>query len=186
MTTNDAEQAVATAETDVEALEAETEEEKDTTDWKAKYEETTGRLKRAETSLERLKVQKKAEAIVEKQSRTGELSETQLDYLELKGISEDTDLKIIERHVQRTGETVREALKDEYVIAKLEANKEKRDVKDATPSSTRRTGAGQTTDVAQALAKFEQTGQLPDDFELATKVTNKIADRGTNKPAWHR
>ena len=181
MTTNDAEQKVEEA-----VVETEIETEEETTDWKAKHDETAGRLKRAETALEKLKVQKKAEAIVEKQSKTGELSETQLDYLELKGISEDTDLQIIERHVQRTGETVREALKDDYVIAKLEANKEKRDVKDATPSSTKRTGAGQTSDVAQALAKFEQTGVLPDDFELATKVTNKIADRGTNKPSWHR
>ena len=186
MTQNDLEQKVDAADAEVEALEADTDAEKETTDWKTKYEEAVGGRKRAETALERLRVQRKAEAIVEKQSKTGELSETQLDYLELKGISEDDDLKIIERHVQRTGETVREAIKDDYVIAKLEANKEKREVKDGTPSSTKRTGAGQTSDVAQALARFEQTGVLPTDFELATKVTNKIADRGVGKPSWHK
>ena len=182
MSPNDS--AVANLEAEVEALEADSEAEKDTTDWKAKYEETTGRLKRAETSLERLKVNRKAEALVEKKSN--ELDETHLAYLELKGISEDDDIKVIERHINRTGESVREALKDDYIISKLAANKEKREVKDATPSSTKRSGSGQSNDVASALAKFEQTGELPQDFKLASAVTNAVIDKANkNKPSWH-
>src|SRR3990167_5258743 len=113
MTTNDE---VKDVDNEVEVEAAEVETDTDSTDWKEKYEETTGRLKRLETKLEKLKVEKKAEEIVEKRSKTDELDESQLNYLELKGYSEDDDINVIQRHVQRTGETVRQALKDDYVI----------------------------------------------------------------------
>ncbi len=185
-TNDDLQQEVETAETDVEVLEEATEEEKDTTDWKAKFEEADGRRKRAEKQLEKSKIEKKAEKIVEKQKQTGELDETQLDYLDLKGISEDEDIKLIERHVQRTGETIRQALKDDYVQSKLKANKDKRDVSQATPSSNKRGGGNPADSVAVALAKFEQTGDLPDDFKLRSAVINaKAAKDNPNKPSWH-
>ena len=79
----------------------------------------------------------------------------------------------------------REALKDEYVKAKLDANKAKREVKDATPSSTKRSSGSQGTDVSTALAKFKQTGELPKDFALRSAVVNKFADESNpNKPPW--
>src|SRR3990167_1609862 len=121
-----------------------------------------------------------------KPSPTGELDETQLDYLDLKGITEDEDIEIIKNVVKKTGQTVRQALMDEYIISKLDSNKQARDVKNATPSATRR-GGNQTTDIAQALAKFEQTGELPDDFTLRSQVVNAKADKeNSNKPAWHK
>ncbi len=182
---NDVQQEVDTAAEEVETLEETPTDEQDTTDYKAKFEEAQGRLKRAETKLEKLKVEKKAEAIVEKQ-KTGDLDETQLDYLDLKGISEQEDVDVIQRHVQRTGETVRQALKDDYVISKLDKNKAAREVKDATPSATKRSSGGQSNDVALAVAKFEQTGKLPDDFKLASEVVNAIeAKSNTSKPSWH-
>lgn len=189
MSTNEGEeiqQEVDSLETEVEALDEATTEEKDTTDWKAKYEETAGQLKRAQTKLDKSKISKEAEKIVEKQKKTGDLDETQLDYLDLKGISEEEDIKIIERHVQRTGETVRQALKDDYVQSKLKANKDKRDVSEATPSTNKRgTGSGADT-VAVALAKFERDGTLPDDFKLRSAVINAKADKDNpNKPSWH-
>jgi hypothetical protein len=114
----------------------------------------------------------------------GELDETQLDYLDLKGITEEEDIKILARHVQRTGETIRQALKDEYVQAKLEANLKAREVKSATPSTTKR-GGNQVNDIASAIARFEQTGELPADYKLRSEVVNAISDKGHNKrPAW--
>lgn len=181
---DDAQQEVEAAETEVETLEGETDEAKDTTDWKAKYEEADGKLRRAQTKLDKTKIVKEAEKIVQKQ--TGELDETQLDYLDLKGISETEDISLIERHVQRTGETVRQALKDDYVQAKLKANKDKRDVSEATPSSNKRGTSGGSDSVAIALAKFESTGELPSDFKLRSAVINAKADKeNPNKPSWH-
>ncbi len=170
-------------ETEVKEHDAETEEVKDTTDWKAKHDELAGRLKRAETKLEKTKIEKKVEEKL--QEKTGELDETQLDYLDLKGISESEDIKVIEDIVKKTGMTVRQALKDEYVTSKLEANKQKRDVKNATPSKSNR-GGNQTNDLAGALAKFDASGELPKDFALKTQVINAITERGnSNKPSWH-
>lgn len=116
------------------------------------------------------------------------LDETALDYLDLKGVSESEDVAVIEAIMKKTGMTAREALKDEYVTAKLKANKEAREVKDATPSSTKR-GSGVSADaVSRAVAQFEKTGVMPDDFDLASKVTDAIVAKsgGSNAPSWHR
>ena len=167
----------------------------DTTDWKAEAQklrdkaisqrERTKTLKQKladkEKAIEALAGSKKSDPV-----KTGELDETQLDYLDLKGVSESEDVKIIEDIVKKTGMTVRQALKDDYVQAKLTANKSAREVKGATPSSTKR-GGNQTGDVASAIAKFEQTGELPEDFTLRTAVVNaKVNSTNTNKPTWHK
>lgn len=118
-------------------------------------------------------------------SNTGELDETQLDYLDLKGITETEDIDVIQKIVSKTGMTIRQALKDDYVTAKLDANRAQRAVKDATPSSTKR-GGSQVNDVAAAVAKFDATGELPQDFNLRTAVVNAITDKANgNKPSWH-
>ena len=87
--------------------------------------------------------------------------------------------------MQRTGQTVREALKDDYVFSKLKELRDKRDVANATPSATKR-GGTQSDGFDLALAKFEKTGELPDDFELRRKVVNaKYEKESSNKPSWH-
>lgn len=119
-------------------------------------------------------------------AKTGELSETQLDYLDLKGVTEEADIDVIQKVMQRTGQTVRQALGDDYVISKLAANKAKREVLDATPSGTRRAG-GQSSDVGAALAKFKETGVLPEDRELADKVVDSMTKAGNDRlPPWQR
>lgn len=169
--------------------------EEDTTDWKAEAQKLRDK---AISQRERTKSLKKDLADARKavgvvagsketpsQPKTGDLDETQLDYLDLKGITESEDIDVIQKVIQKTGQTVREALKDDYVVAKLNALKQEREVKGATPSATRR-GGDQSSDVASAIAKFEATGVLPADFELASKVTDAIVERGnTNKPSWH-
>ena len=119
-------------------------------------------------------------------AKTGELSETQLDYLDLKGVTNEDDIDVIQKVMLRTGQTVRQALGDEYVASKLAANKAKRDVQSATPSSTKRAG-GQVGDVASATAKFKETGVLPEDRELANAVVDSIAKAGNDRlPPWQR
>lgn len=118
--------------------------------------------------------------------KTGELDETQLDYLDLKGYTESEDIKVVEDVVKKTGQTVRQVLKDDYVISKLAANKAKRDVLSATPGSTKRTG-GQVGDIASAVAKFKETGILPDDHELANAVVDAVAKPDNDRlPPWQR
>lgn len=136
-----------------------------------------------------VKAPKPEEAIQTKQelqAKTGELDEMQLDYLELKGITEQEDIDFIQKVMKRTGETLRQTLKDEIVSAKLKANTEKRSVQNATPSNTKRSG-GSAPSIEAALAKYEATGELPNDFEMQSAVINaKIAKSSGTLPPWRR
>ena len=121
------------------------------------------------------------------EATTGELSETQLDYLDLKGINDDEDIAVIQNVMKRAGLTVRQALNDDYVKSKLEANAETRKTRAATPSSTKRTGQADTTDLSFALARYEQTGELPKDFALRAKVIEAKASKESDSiPPWRR
>lgn len=120
------------------------------------------------------------------EKKTDGLDDTVLDYLDLKGVSEAEDIEVIESIMKKTGMSARDAIKDEYVIAKLASNKATREVKDATPSSTKRAGATADT-VAQAVARFEKDGTMPDNFELRNKVVDALVAKDTNNaPSWHR
>lgn len=111
-----------------------------------------------------------------KSTKTGELDDTQLDYLDLKGYSENEDIKVIEDIVKKTGMTVRQALKDDYVISKLDSNKKARDAKKATPSSTKRSGES-TDNEDYYFNKYEQDGVLPKNIsqEMKQKLVNRKA-----------
>ena len=163
------------------------EETPDDTDWKALATKNAGIAKRALTKLKKANEKPKEEpkvAKTEPKAQTEGLDETQLDYLDLKGITEDEDVAVIESIVKKTGMTVRQALKDDYVVKKLESLKEQRDVKSATPSSTKRSGQTGGT-LEAAIARYERDNVLPDDFELASKVVNALVDRtGHTKPSW--
>jgi hypothetical protein len=150
-----------------------------------KTNQTLGSLKREIKDLKKPKDESR-ETPKSNQQTTGQLDETALDYLDLKGVSDPDEISIIEKVIAKTGQTVREALKDDYVQSKLDSIRQEKAVKNATPSSTKR-GGNQQGDIASALAKFEQTGELPDDFTLRTAVVNaKVESSNTNKPAWHK
>jgi hypothetical protein len=120
------------------------------------------------------------------EAQQANLDETQLDYLDLKGITDPDEIDVIQKVIAKTGQTVRQALKDDYVTSKLSAIRQDKEVKNATPGASRR-GGDQTSDLASAVAKFDQTGELPNDFELRSKVINAKVDReNTNKPFWHK
>lgn len=137
-----------------------------------------------------VKAPKAEEAIATAQkleAKTGELSETQLDYLDLKGITNEEDIAIIQKVMQRTGKTVREALADDYVTSKLAEAQKTREVQNAMPSSSKRTGQTETNDVDFHLARYEQTGELPKDFAMRSKVIEaKELRLSDNIPPWHR
>ena len=168
--------------------------EDDTTDWKAEAEKlqhkAISQRERTKTLKKELAEARKAVGVVAGSKETpsppkGELDATQLDYLDLKGYTESEDINFIQTVIKKTDQTLREVLKDDYVIAKLASFKAARDVKAATPSSTRR-GGDVSGDISAAVAKFEATGVMPDDFELASKVTDAVTAKGNrNKPSWH-
>ena len=163
----------------------------DTTDWKAKAQEIEQKRRedgiRARERTKALRAQLAAAApkTPEPNSpKTGELDDNALDYLDLKGVSEAEDIKVIEDIVKKTGMTVRQALKDDYVTSRLTSNKQAREVKAATPSSTQR-GASTGDSVEALVEKYERTKELPKDFDLRVKVVNALKDKSNrNKPSW--
>lgn len=143
-----------------------------------KFQQTQGSLKRQVKEL------RKSSDTKSIQNTTNELNEAQLNYLDVKGIYEPEDVKIIETFVQKTGKNVREALRDDYVTAKLQSNKTAREVQEAMPSGSKR-GGNSGNDLASALAKYESTGVLPTDFATRSAVINAFVDKGhKNKPSW--
>jgi len=174
-------QEIADVQEEVDTLEEATEEEQETIDWKAKYDEVQARLKRAEKKLDKQKVEKKDEKL---ETKTDGLSDAVLDFFELKGYN-DEEVEIFQNIMKRTGMTHREVVKDDYATAKIEKMRQERAVKEATPSGTRRS-SNPSNDEDYWLAKYEQTGELPKDFELRSKVINRFVDKSNpNKPSWH-
>lgn len=114
-----------------------------------------------------------------------ELDEAQLDYLDVKGVTDEDEIEVIWSVVKKTGMSVRDALKDDYVSAKLEKIREQKAVKDATPGTNRRAGGGTPDSLAAAVARFEATQELPTDFALRSQVVEALVSRtATNKPSW--
>lgn len=143
-----------------------------------KLNQTIGSLKRD------VKTYKKSDT--SKETPTGELAESDLTYLDLKGITDDKKIDIISKFVAKTGQTVRQALKDDYIQSKFASIDADESVKNATPGATKR-GGNPTTNVAAAIARFEKTGELPDDFETQTEVINAVtANKGSTTPPWRR
>ena len=77
--------------------------------------------------------------------------------------------------MSKTGQTVRQVLKDEYVASKLNDFKKAREVKSATPSSTKRAGQQVTDNVDYWYQKYEATGELPKGMPkgMATKLIQR-------------
>lgn len=163
--------------------------ETDTTDWKAEAEKAKAIARRYKTKLEKAtkapKVEEKTSEPVKKEATTGALDENALDFLDLKGITDQDEIDLIETVIAKTGQTVRQVLKDEYVSSKLDSMRAQRALKDAMPSNTKR-GGGTTDNLEAAIAKFEKTGELPTDFEMRTKVVDGFVSKSnSNKPSWH-
>lgn len=189
---------------EIESQEVETEEEvfesdedesttdnttEETKDEKPKetLEQRRARLQRELKKTEKkLGIEPEAKKSAPSKKETSGLDDTQLDYLDLKGISEQEDIDVIERIMTRTGQSLREVLKDDYVVSKLDANRQAREVQSATPSATKRSNAASSDNVALAIARFEKEGVLPDDFALRSKVVDAIeAKTSNNAPSWH-
>ncbi len=172
-------------ETSDEPTEEPKEKAKETPEAKLARIEREAKQLRKKLGKEEPEVKAPPKAESKKESNPSELDEAVLDFFELKGYEDPDQVEVFTNIMKKTGMTHREVIKDEYALAKVKAIQEEKAVKDATPSSTKR-GGSQTNDVETAIAKFEQTGKYPDDFELRAKVVNALAEKSNqNKPSWH-
>jgi hypothetical protein len=131
--------------------------------------------------MKELGIEPKSEPV----KKAGELDKADYAYFAAKGYDNDEDIEFLQSKMSKWDMNAREILKDEDVIKKLAANKIERDVRAATPGSMKRTSSGTIDNVDYWTAKYEQTGELPDNFELRSAVINAKVDRmNPNKPAW--
>lgn len=140
--------------------------------------ELMGRLKRAETKLEKLKVDQKVEkkVEVELEKKIGELDNADYALLATKGIDDDDPrIDYIKEKMIKWKMPLRELLKDEDIKAKLRSLKIEGDVKNATPSSTRRSSGGDSDKEDYFYQKYISTDTLPDNMPsgMAEKLVNR-------------
>lgn len=150
-------------ETSEETEDSTTEEsEDDGIDWKE-------RALKAERTIEKNKSKVKKEP----KAQTPSSDEVTLSRLEVRGVMEPADQEYVLRFAKAEGVSPIEALSDPIVKDRLEANKRTRESAKATPRSNNRTN-NQVDEVAAAVRRYHQTGELPDNLALASKVGDAL------------
>jgi len=92
--------------------------------------------------------------------------------LDVKGADE---LQLVKEFKGKYGMSVEEMETDSVFLGKLNNLREARESQAAVPKGTKRSGQQGTTDVDIALAKYKETGKLPEDFKTRSEVVNKAA-----------
>ena len=167
---------------EVEVEEVET-PESDITDWEAEAKKARGIAARLRTKLVKAtEVKKPAE-----QKEAKGLDNADYALLMASGIKEDDEVELVEKYMKKWDLPLRQVLKDSDIQEKLKGMRLERDVKNAMPSATKRGSSGQIDNLDYWTAKYEQTGELPENFELASAVVNaKIQKASPNTPPWRR
>lgn len=107
------------------------------------------------------------------ETKSGELDYAQLAYLEVKGITEDEQIEFVEKVMKKSGDDLKTVLKDDFVINRLKSIKENKTVKEAIPSSSKRSAPSARDTVDFWLNKpFEE---VPAEFKR--EVLNKKLDK---------
>jgi hypothetical protein len=133
------------------------------------------RAKKAEAKLKEAKTSKGEAKTEPKKSNTDDFDYGQLSYLEIKGVKSDPEIEFVKKMMDRTGDSLKEVLNDDYVKNRLRSIREEASVKAATPSSTRRAQPSGKSSVDYWLAK----GELPpnDQPQLRRDVLNARLER---------
>lgn len=175
MTNEDGEEVVDEA---VEDVEDTTTTEEDTTDWKAKYEETQGRLKRAETKLSKVK---EPETKTEKQpSKSDGLDYGAKAYLTANGIKGAKEFDFVQSELKASGEDLDTLLENDYFKARLEKFRALGKTAEATPTGKRSGGVATDSVEYWAAKPFEE---VPKD--MRAKVVNFKLDKEKSKGVFY-
>ena len=134
------------------------------------FEDQKKRAEKAEAELKKLKPKPDAEA----PSNAGDLSpatQQRLDRIELNslGIKDRDEQDFVLGAAKRLGVDPSQAAADPIVAGKLEAMREARKTKEATPAPSR-AGGGTSTNITRLAEKALSTGELPPDPKLRAQV----------------
>lgn len=122
--------------------------------------------------------------ISEDKSKSEDLDYGQKAFLRSYDIKGSDELQLAKDWQKRTGDTLDAMVEDEIFIAKLNGLREARASANAIPKGTKRSSSGNAVgEFEMALAKFNDTGELPQSFELRSKVLNHATQNSSaNSP----
>lgn len=134
-----------------------------------------------------VKAPKSVDTPVTKQPEaTGETEDTTKLLLEVKGITEDDEQELFQKWKNDTNRKPREILNNKIFQAELKELRSEKATKAAIPASNGRGGGGGAQNIDALTAKFEQTGELPKDFETKAKIIERVAAKENSSTPWRR
>lgn len=143
--------------------------QEDEIDYKAKFIEAQGRLKRLQTKMSKSKEEPKEK---EKSNKTnnGELGYAEKAYLRAEGVKGSDEFNLVREYIANTGKSLEEVLESKHFQNDLKDLRDEKSVKEALPNGTKRAGGAARDSVEYWIAK----GELPpvSDPELRRKVVN--------------
>jgi len=108
--------------------------------------------------------------------KPNELDYGQLALLRTEGIKGSAENALFKEVMEETGKGVLEVLDSNYFKSRLADLREAQASADAIPKGKNRSGQTGITDTDLAVAKYKESGILPDDFKSRSAVIKKIAD----------
>ena len=110
-----------------------------------------------------------------KPDKPSDLDYGQLALLRTEGIKGSGELALFKEIMAETGKGVLDVMDSNYFKSRLAEFREAQESINAIPKGKGRSGQTGVTDVDLAVAKYQETGKLPDDFATRNAVVNKIA-----------
>lgn len=92
---------------------------------------------------------------------------------DIKGADE---LSLVKQWIDRTGDSLDSIVEDDIFQAKLGKLREAKAVKQALPNGSKKAPSLAKDQIEYHIEKYNQTGELPKEFDLRSKVLQKIVD----------
>ena len=108
-------------------------------------------------------------------SKPNELDYGQLALLRTEGIKGSGELALFKEIMAETGKGLLEVMDSNYFKSRLTDFREAQASSDAIPKGKNRSGQTGVTDTDLAVAKYKESGKLPDDFKTRSAVIRQIA-----------
>lgn len=160
--------------------------EAEVTDWEAEAKKARAMAARYRNQVIKAKEAKKTPEPTASNQKTG-LDNGDYALLAAKGIEEEEEVEFITNYMKKWDKPLRDVLKDSDIQAKLKGMRLEREVKQAMPSATKRASNGQIDNIDYWVTKYDQTGELPENFEIASAVINAKVERSNPTiPPWRR
>ena len=122
-----------------------------------------------------VKVEPKNDTLPSKEpSKPNELDYGQLALLRTEGVKGSEELALFKEVMRETGKEVLDVLDSNYFKSRLNDLREAKASADAIPKGKGRPGQISVTDVDLAVARYKETGELPQDFATRNKVIDVI------------